>query len=240
MTAGPAPLTPVPMVVKMPPPIIVPKPIATRSLAVSARRKILRRPSSRSLSTLVVANSWETKDIRRRFVSKDGLSPTRMVTVESDPYRRIGMRELYRNPWLAVEAHDIVHPNGAPGEHVLVVTPRACGVVVEDGSELLFARQPRFGARRFVLEIVKGGGDAGESSLQSAQRELREELGVVADHWVSLGSLYEIPSIVNEPVALFVARGVTYVAPEPEAEESIDLVRMDAGEALNAAAAGVA
>jgi hypothetical protein len=38
MTAGPAPLTPVPIVVKIPPPIIEPRPIATRSFAVSARR----------------------------------------------------------------------------------------------------------------------------------------------------------------------------------------------------------
>ena len=70
--------------------------------------------------------------------------------METDPYVRLSKRELYRNPWLAVEAHEIVHPNGVPGEHVLVVAPHPCAVVVEDGGTLLFARQPRFGAQRFV------------------------------------------------------------------------------------------
>src|SRR5580704_13928471 len=206
ITAGPAPLTPVPMVVKMPPPIIVPRPMAMRSFAVSARLRM--RPFaaiSRSLSTLVVAKSREAKDIRGRFAGGQPPSPRRRFLMETDPYVRLSKRELYRNPWLAVEAHEIVHPNGTPGEHVLVVAPFPCAVVVEDGGALLFARQPRFGARRVVVEIVKGGREGSESALECAARELREELGVRARHWSPLGRLYEIPSIVNEPVDVFLA-----------------------------------
>jgi len=158
--------------------------------------------------------------------------------MEPDPYVRVRARELYRNPWLTVEAHEIVHPNGVPGEHVLVVIPKASAVVVEDGGDLLFTRQARFGARRSVIEIVKGGGDPGESALECAQRELREELGVVAREWRELGQLYEIPSIVSEPIALFLARGITIDAADPELIESIDLVRMPIGEAIDAASNG--
>lgn len=158
--------------------------------------------------------------------------------MESDPYVRIRSRELYRNRWLAVEAHEIRHPNGEPGEHVLVVIPKACAIVVEDGDDLIFARQPRFGARRTVVEIVKGGSDAGESPLQCAQRELREELGIAAASWTELGSLFEIPSIVNEPIALFVARDLSFEAPDPESHESIELVRYPVRTALHYALDG--
>jgi 8-oxo-dGTP pyrophosphatase MutT (NUDIX family) len=158
--------------------------------------------------------------------------------METDPYTRVCARELYRNPWLAVEAHDIVHPNGTPGEHVLVVTPRACGVVVEDGVDLLFARQPRFAARRWVTEIVKGGAAPGEPMLDAAKRELREELGISASQWSPLGRLYEIPSIVDSPVDIFVASGLTHRAAQPEEEESIEPVRIGARQALNDALRG--
>ncbi len=158
--------------------------------------------------------------------------------MESDPYVRIRSRELYRNPWLAVEAHEIRHPNGEAGEHVLVVTPKACAIVVEDGDDLIFAQQPRFGARRSVVEVVKGGQDPGEAALECAQRELREELGIVAASWTELGSLFEIPSIVNEPVALFLARNLRFEAPDPEREESIDLVRYPVRTALHYALDG--
>jgi ADP-ribose pyrophosphatase len=152
--------------------------------------------------------------------------------METDPYVRLSKRELYRNPWLAVEAHEIVHPNGTPGEHVLVVAPFPCAVVVEDGGALLFARQPRFGARRVVVEIVKGGREGSESALECAARELREELGVRARHWSPLGRLYEIPSIVNEPVDVFLASETSPADGKQEAVESIEPLRLSFEEAI--------
>jgi 8-oxo-dGTP pyrophosphatase MutT (NUDIX family) len=152
--------------------------------------------------------------------------------METDPYVRVGKRELYRNPWLAVEAHEIVHPNGTTGEHVLVVAPNPCAVVVEDGDALLFARQPRFGARRVVVEIVKGGREGSESAMECAARELREEIGVEARSWSALGFLYEIPSIINEPVEVFLASDTVPAHGEQEAVESIEPVRLSFDEAL--------
>jgi 8-oxo-dGTP pyrophosphatase MutT (NUDIX family) len=156
----------------------------------------------------------------------------------SDSHRRLSRREVYRNPWLAVEAHRIVHPSGVRGEHLLVVTPQACGVVVEDRGELLFTRQARFAAQKQVTEIVKGGSDPGELPLDAAKRELREELGITAGSWSPLGTLYEIPSIVEPPIVLFLARELEYAAPDQSDEEGIALVRLEVGAALGAAASG--
>lgn len=153
-------------------------------------------------------------------------------------YERISKREVYANPWVAVEVHDIRHPNGVPGEHVLVVTPSAVGVIVADDEDLLFTRQPRFAASGDVVEIVKGGAGEGESLLEAAQRETREELGIVANTWEPLGSLYEIPSIMSTPVTLFLATGVYHVDAEPEPQETIDLVRVSKSDAFAAVAAG--
>jgi 8-oxo-dGDP phosphatase len=158
--------------------------------------------------------------------------------MENDPYTRLSFRELYRNPWLSIESHGIVHPNGSGGEHVLIATPQSCGVVVEDRGEVLFTRQPRFAARRHVVEIVKGGRHLSESPLESAKRELREELGITAHRWLELGKLHEIPSIVAPPVIIFLASELEFGAAEPEDEESISLVRLKTSAALDATLAG--
>src|SRR5260370_41140329 len=98
MTAGPAPLTPVPMVVKIPPPIMVPKPIATRSLAVSARRSLLLLLSSRSFSTELVAKSEDTKDISRgRSHGGAGRPPPKAVQ-EIPAAAAKGARHAHRLP----------------------------------------------------------------------------------------------------------------------------------------------
>lgn len=153
-------------------------------------------------------------------------------------YQRMGSRTVYRNPYLAVEAHEIVHPSGVQGEHALVVTPPCSAVLVADGGDLLFARQPRFGAQAEILEVVKGGAEPGESSLECAKREAREELAVEAAHWTPLGRLYEIPSLMDQPVELFLAHGIEHVDAESEPIESIQLVRIPEDVAVNAAAAG--
>ena len=153
-------------------------------------------------------------------------------------YQRLGSREVYRNPFLAIEVHAIIHPSGVSGEHALIVTPQVSAVIVSDAGDLLFARQPRFGAQAEILEVVKGGAEEGETPLECAQREVREELGVVASRWQSLGVLYEIPSIMSSPIELFVAHGIEHVDTEFEPVETIELVRVPQAVAIRGAASG--
>ncbi|HUA08764.1 MAG TPA: NUDIX hydrolase [Candidatus Acidoferrales bacterium] len=150
------------------------------------------------------------------------------------PYQRLVQREIYRNPWVAVRVHEIIHPTGATGEHVAIATGRASAVLVIDRKEFIFTRQPRFAADTFVIEVVKGGAGEGESSLECAQRELREELGLAAASWTPLGVLYEVPSIIEHPVVLYIARDLRAARSDAEETESIEPVRMPMDDAFRA------
>jgi ADP-ribose diphosphatase len=125
-----------------------------------------------------------------------------------------------------------------PGVHGVVVTPPASAVVVLDGADVLLVRQPRYAVDAVVLEAIKGGRHAGEDALACAVRETREEAGVAAARWDALGTAYEIPSIVQHPVALFLARDLTPAPLAPEAVERIDVVRLPFADALAACADG--
>jgi 8-oxo-dGTP pyrophosphatase MutT (NUDIX family) len=153
-------------------------------------------------------------------------------------YVRRAKRVVYENPWLRFEAHEIVHPTGVPGVHGVVVTQRASAVVLLDGDQVLLARQPRFAVDAVVLEVIKGGRHDGEDELACAQRESREEAGVTAARWTALGQTYEIPSIVQEPVALYLGTELTPAPLAPEAVERIEVVRMRFDDALAACADG--
>src|SRR5476651_1682450 len=151
---------------------------------------------------------------------------------------RRAMRVVYENPWLRFEAHDIVHPNGSPGEHGVVANSGSSAVVVIEDGDVWLTRQARFAIEQTVLEVVKGGADEGESPLACAQRETREEIGVTAARWDAMGIAYEIPSIMQEPVHVFVAREITHVPTELERVESIEIVRMPFLAALDGVASG--
>jgi ADP-ribose pyrophosphatase len=151
---------------------------------------------------------------------------------------RRSRRTAYENPWLRFEAHDMVHPNGVAGEHGVVVVPRASGVLALDGDDVILARQARYAIDRIVIEVVKGGAAEGEDERAAAQRELREELGFVAARWDDLGFIYEVPSIIQVPIYLFLARDLRAVETELEDVETIDAVRMPFRAAYLAAARG--
>jgi ADP-ribose pyrophosphatase len=153
-------------------------------------------------------------------------------------YVRRSKRVVYENAWLRFEAHEIFHPTGAPGVHGVVVTPRASAVVLIDGDDVLLARQARFAVDAIVLEVVKGGRHGGEDGVACAQRESREEAGVVAARWHALGQTYEIPSIVQEPVELYLGIGLSPAPLPPEEIERIDVVRMRFEDALDACVDG--
>lgn len=160
------------------------------------------------------------------------------MTENGAGYGRRSHRVVYENRWIRFEAHDMVHPNGAPGEHGLVVVPDASAVIALDGDDVILTRQARFAIDRVVLECVKGGAARGETHLAAAQREAREEIGIVAQRWDDLGLAYEIPSIVQQPIHIFLARDITTVATDPEDVETIDAVRMPLADALRAAGTG--
>jgi len=149
-------------------------------------------------------------------------------------YRRIAKRTVYENPWLRFEAHEMVHPNGVAGVHGVLVTPPASAVVLLDGDDVLLTRQARYAVDEDVLEIVKGGREAGEDALACAVREAREEAGVDARDRISLGSTFEIPSIVEHPVSLFLFRGLHPSPLAQEEVERIDIVRMPLEKAIAA------
>jgi 8-oxo-dGTP pyrophosphatase MutT (NUDIX family) len=113
------------------------------------------------------------------------------------------------------------HEDGHEVERAIVVHPGAVGIVVLDGEDLWFVRQPREAVGvPDLLEIPAGKLDEdGEEPLDTAKRELAEEIGKQAEEWESLGSFYTSPGFANEEVHLFLATGISDVAERPEVEE---------------------
>jgi 8-oxo-dGTP pyrophosphatase MutT (NUDIX family) len=105
-----------------------------------------------------------------------------------------------------------------------VAHPGAAAIVAldEDGRVLLI-QQYRHPIRHRDWEIPAGLLDiAGESPLETAQRELVEEADLTASSWEPLVSIFTTPGGNDEVVHLFLARGLAPVgsAHAREAEEA--------------------
>ena len=81
--------------------------------------------------------------------------------------------------------------------------------------------QYRFPLDRFTWEVTRGGGRRDVSALNSAKRELREETGYVADHWLELFAASASPGTTKSIAPGFVAWGLHRGEPDPDPEELI-------------------
>jgi len=145
----------------------------------------------------------------------------------SSRFEKTGAETVYEGGFFTVRTATFRHEDGEEVSRDIVSHPGAVGVVVLDGEDLWFVRQPReaLGSPDF-LEIPAGKLDEeGESPLDTGKRELAEEIGKRAEHWESLGSFYTSPGFTDEQVHLFLATGISDVDERPEVEhdERIDV-----------------
>jgi 8-oxo-dGTP pyrophosphatase MutT (NUDIX family) len=101
-------------------------------------------------------------------------------------------------------------------------------VVAVDTESVWLTRQPRetVGAQA-SLEIPAGKLDVeGESPLQTAKRELSEEIGQCAQRWQEIATFYTSPGFSDERIWLYHATELSNdPASEPDDSERIEIVR---------------
>lgn len=151
-----------------------------------------------------------------------------------NPWRRLSRQVAYANPWITVWHDEVVRPDGQPGIYGVVHFPYpATGVVaIDEQDRVLLVGQYRYTLDAYAWEIPEGAGAPGESPLQGAQRELREETGYEARDWRELGRCWTSNSVTDERAWLFVATGLTPGKATPEGTEPIEWRWVSFAEAL--------
>lgn len=116
-------------------------------------------------------------------------------------------------------------------EREIVRHPGAVAIVaVDEEGRVTLVRQLREPARKRLLELPAGTCEAGEEPLATAKRELQEEAGLVGGDWRLAASFFSTPGFCDELVRVYVAEGVEEHESSPEADEEIELVRVEASE----------
>ncbi len=126
-----------------------------------------------------------------------------------------GSEDLYRGDWIVALRKDSVRaPGDPPGktfDRWVFEHPGAVIVLaVDDDERVACVRQYRHPASGTYLELPAGLRDAdGEDPLATAQRELLEEVELVAAQWRELFALWPSAGITSERHVFFLARGLT-------------------------------
>jgi ADP-ribose pyrophosphatase len=127
----------------------------------------------------------------------------------------------FRGRVITVTIDDVTLPNGHRAQLEIVHHPGGAAIVaLDEERRICLLRQHRHAAGGYLWELPAGKLEPNEPPLSTAQRELIEEAGRVANTWQSLGTCTPSPGVLRETVHLFLATGL---APAPAAPEHAEV-----------------
>jgi 8-oxo-dGTP pyrophosphatase MutT (NUDIX family) len=140
----------------------------------------------------------------------------------------VGEREVWSGRIATVRVLEVRYDDGDEAEREVVEHPGAVSVVAHDGEHLYLVRQPREPVReQALLELPAGKLDEeGESPLETAKRELAEEIGKGAREWKHLTSFHSSPGFSDEEVHIYLATDLYDESAETDENERIEIVKV--------------
>lgn len=127
----------------------------------------------------------------------------------SPPWKKIKSRVVFQNPHLTVREDVVRQPDGKRGIYAYTDKMNGVGVVVMDSHKRVYlVEEYKYPVRAYGLHLPSGGVEHDETPLAAAKRELKEETGIVAKKWQTLGRLATSDGSSAEIAHLFLARDI--------------------------------
>jgi ADP-ribose diphosphatase len=141
-------------------------------------------------------------------------------------FERTDSRTAWEGRVARVRVDSFRYDDGEEAEREIVEHPGSVAVLAHDGEHIFLVRQPREAVgEEALLELPAGKLDEeGESPLETAKRELSEEIGKGARTWEQLTSFYTSPGFADEQCILFLATDLYDERADPAENERIELV----------------
>ncbi|BEU87808.1 NUDIX hydrolase [Selenomonas sp. TAMA-11512] len=147
---------------------------------------------------------------------------------------KISSESIYDGKLLHVRCDTVRLPNGNTATREWIIHPGAAAVLpVTEAEEVLLVRQYRYPIDAVTLEIPAGKLDApDEPPLECAKRELSEETGYTADHYIKLTTVATTVGFTNEKIHIYLAKGLNVGEQHTDDDEFIHVVKMPLQEAV--------
>src|SRR3954447_5702912 len=147
-------------------------------------------------------------------------------------FERIGGEEIWSGKIASVRKDRFRYDDGEEAVREIVEHPGAVAVVAHDGEFIYLVAQPREPVGDPALVELPAGklDEEGEEPLETAKRELAEEIGKGARTWKHLATFWGSPGFSNEEIHLYLATDLYDQTAKVEENERIEIVKVPLAE----------
>lgn len=139
----------------------------------------------------------------------------------------------YKNPWIEVKEDQVIRPDGKPGIFGIVKMKAGISVLpLDDAGFVYLTEEFHYAIGKESIEVVSGAIDGNETPINTAKRELLEELGITANDWIDLGLVNPFTTVINSPAYLFLAKKLKFTKANQEGTEIIKIRKVKMDEAV--------
>ncbi|MCL4467239.1 MAG: NUDIX hydrolase [Chloroflexi bacterium] len=152
---------------------------------------------------------------------------------QASPEQTIESRYVYRGRVIDLRVDTVRLPDGQTTKREIVEHRGAVAMLpLDEQGNVIFVRQYRKPAERYLLEIPAGTREAGEPVEVCLHRELREETGLTAGKVERLAGYYSAVGFCTEFIEVFLVRELSQGGARTDEDEIIEIVPVPVEEAL--------
>jgi 8-oxo-dGTP pyrophosphatase MutT (NUDIX family) len=156
------------------------------------------------------------------------------MLTKKGPWTVINTKHIYKNPWINVREDKVIRPDGKEGIFgVVSIKPGVAVLPIDNEGNVFLIEQFRYVMNKKTIEVVSGGIENNENTLDAAKRELKEETGIEAKEWTNLGVINPLTAVIDSQSYLFLAKNLNFSDANHDGTENIKLIKVSLDQAVD-------
>lgn len=140
----------------------------------------------------------------------------------------ISSKRIYEGKIIKLRVDTVELADQKYSKREIVEHPGGVGILVVHQNKILLVRQYRKPVDRMVTEIPAGKLDFQEDPFVCAERELREETGVLVESMTSLGSIFPSVGYTDEKIDLYFSDQLLSIGEQDlDEDEAVEVLWVD-------------
>jgi ADP-ribose pyrophosphatase len=148
-------------------------------------------------------------------------------------WKTIKSKVAFRCKYMKIIEEDFMVPSGKTHKYYMLDRSNYVVILAKEKDYLYLIEQYRYTTKSKLLQVVAGAIEKGETPLQAAKKELKEEAGIKAKKINKLGWFYAYYGCSNQKAYVFLAEDIEFGKQKPdelEKEGGIKVVKLKISE----------